>query len=319
MMNQKRKTPFRDIEKDGVTYSFLDEWLLDREQARLSYVEGWASEGGSDALNFGIAFHDCLEWIAAGKSVKSIQRYILSPMKLRKTKKFSRDELEAFDTLMRVVKTVLRQYVGYWEDYDKDFNYIYQEYSFKVNHTTPSGMTIPLRGRWDAVYEQADGIWLMENKTKSRVDEEAILASLPFDLQTMLYVHALQKHTGRDVAGILYNVIRRPLLRQKKNESPSEYLLRIEEDIVARPEHYFMRWKVDLVAQDVVDWVARSFNPILEQVAQWWESIKADPFEPWGSPFHYSNPQALFTKYGRSRYFNLITRGSTEGLYQRLM
>jgi hypothetical protein len=220
---------------------------------------------------------------------------------------------------MKVVKTVLKEYVKYWEDYDKSFNYIYQEYSFKVDHTTPSGMVVPLRGRWDAVYEQADGIWLMENKTKSRVDEEAILASLPFDLQTMLYVHALQKHTERDVSGILYNVIRRPLLRQKKKETSSEYLLRIQDDILTRPEHYFMRWKVDLVAQDVVDWVARSFDPILEQVACWWESIKADPFEPWGSPLHYSNPKALFTMYGRSRYFNLITRGSTEGLYQRLM
>ena len=55
------KKPFRDIAKDGITYSFLDEWLLDREQARLSYVEGWASSGFSQAMTYGLAFHDCLE------------------------------------------------------------------------------------------------------------------------------------------------------------------------------------------------------------------------------------------------------------------
>tara|TARA_Y100000401_G_scaffold30623_1_gene22398 strand:+ start:32957 stop:33919 length:963 start_codon:yes stop_codon:yes gene_type:complete len=315
----RRSIPFRDIEADGITYSFLDEWLLDREQARLSYVEGWASEGGSDALNFGLVFHDCLEWIAAGKSVRSIRRWIINPYLDKKSHKLLPEDYDNLEVLMEIVKVVFTEYVKFWGDYDADFDYLYQEESFKVEHETSSGHVVPLRGRWDAVYRDTTTgkMWLMENKTKSRVDQEAILASLPFDLQTMLYVHALQEREQEPVAGILYNVIRRPLLRQRKNESVAEYLWRVEDDVVTRPEHYFMRWKIDLLEDDIVNWVSRSLNPILDQVALWWRSIKDNPFEPWDSPLHYSNPQALFTKYGKSRYFNLITRGSTEGLYQR--
>ena len=313
-----KKRPFRDIEKDGITYSFLDEWLLDREQARLSYVEGWSSTGFSVALTFGIAFHDCLEWIAKGRSVKTIRWKILNPFFERRAKNLDEQHVEDLQKTLAMVEVVFRKYQEYWEGYDQRFNYIFQEKSFEVNHMTQTGISIPVRGRWDAVYSDSQNkLWLMENKTKGQIDEEGIMAHLPQDLQTMLYVHALQKHTGRRVEGVLYNVIRRPGLRQKKTETVDEYLERAFDDITNRPEYYFMRWKVELLPQDIENWVLKTFDPILDQVAAWWESIKDDPFDPWGSPLHYQNPQALFTKFGKSRYFNMLTRGSTEGLYQR--
>ena len=314
----KTKKPFRDIAKDGITYSFLDEWLLDREQARLSFVEGWASAGFSPALIYGLAFHDCLEWVAKGRSPKTIRWKILNPFYERRAEKLDENDKLHLAKLLSLVEVAFKQYVNYWEGYDKNFSYMFSEQPFKVDHVTTTGAVIPLRGRWDAAYiDQDNRFWLMENKTKAQIDEEAIMAALPQDLQTMLYVHALQQSTGRQVAGILYNVARRPLLRQKKNETVEEFTWRVEDDIVPRPDYYFMRWKVELLQDDIVNWVDRTLNPILDQVGLWWESIKENPFEPWDSPLHFQNPSALFTKYGRSRYFNLLTRGSTEGLYRR--
>lgn len=314
----KTKKPFRDIAKDGITYSFLDEWLLDREQARLSYVEGWASSGFSQAITYGLAFHDCLEWIAKGRSPKTIRWKILNPFYERRSEKLTDSDKELLIKLLSLVEVAFKQYVKHWEGYDHNFSYLFYEESFKVDHVTTTGASIPLRGRWDAAYYDQDGrLWLMENKTKAQIDEEAIMTALPQDLQTMLYVHALQQRTGRQVAGVLYNVARRPLLRQKKNESLEEFTWRVEDDIVTRPDYYFMRWKVELLPEDIVNWVDRTLNPILDQVGLWWESIKENPFEPWDSPQHFQNPGALFTKYGKSRYFNLLTRGSTEGLYRR--
>tara|TARA_Y100000361_G_scaffold35863_1_gene30293 strand:+ start:1796 stop:2755 length:960 start_codon:yes stop_codon:yes gene_type:complete len=316
-MSQK-KIPFRDIQKDGITYSFLDEWLLDREQARLSYVEGWASKGFSVALTFGIAFHDCLEWIAQGRSPKTIRWKILNPYFEKRSQSLEKEDRETLAKTLSLVEVAFKEYAKYWEGYDQSFSYLFHEKSFQVDHWTDAGFAIPLRGRWDAAYFDKDNrLWLMENKTKGQIDEEAIMTALPQDLQTMLYVHALQQHTGREVAGVLYNVIRRPLLRQKKNESVDEFTWRVQDDILTRPDYYFMRWKVELLQEDIVNWVDRTLNPILNQVGLWWDSIKDDPFDPWGSPQHFQNPSALFTKYGKSRYFNLLTRGSTEGLYKR--
>ena len=106
----------------------------------------------------------------------------------------------------------------------------------------------------------------MENKTKGQIDEEGILASLPFDLQTMLYVYCLQKHLGQKVEGVLYNVIRRPGLRRKKTEQIEEFVDRIQDDVVKRPMHYFMRWRVEFLEEDIENWVSKSLDPILEQV-----------------------------------------------------
>ena len=310
--------PFRDIEKDGITYSFLDEWLMDREQARLSYVEGWSSKGLSVPLDFGLSFHDCLEWVAKGRSYKTAYRRVLNPYYERKAPKIEYHERGKLLQIIDMADVVFKEYWKYWQNFDKDFRYLFQEESFNVPHRTKNGHEVPLRGRWDAVYQSSDnGIWLMENKTKSVIDELGLLAALPFDLQSMLYVHALQTHLKKPVAGILYNVIRRPQLRQKKTENHEEFIQRVQDDVVKRPEHYFMRWKVDLTQDDIDKWVTRSLDPILDQVYLWWQSIKENPFEPWESSLHYANPTALFTRYGRSRYFDMITRGSTDGLYQR--
>jgi hypothetical protein len=315
-----KKKPFRNVKEDGVTYSFLDEWLLDREQARLSYVEGWSSSGLAVPLDFGLAFHDCLEWIAKGRSPKTIKKKILDPYferRMQSKNKLRPDEVTKLRELLATVKVLFEEYAHFYSDTDKDFQYIFQEESFKVDHPLPSGHTMPLRGRWDAVYKENGKIWLMENKTKGQIDEEGILASLPFDLQTMLYVYCLEKHLGQKVEGVLYNVIRRPGLRRKKTEQIEEFVDRIQDDVVKRPEHYFMRWRVEFLPEDITNWVSRSLDPILEQVMQWWLSIQNNPFEPWDSPLHYQNPSALFTRYGRSRYFDLITRNRTTGLYRR--
>jgi hypothetical protein len=317
-MDQKKQIPFRDIEKDGITYSFLDEWLLCKEQARLSYVEGWASSNFSTALTFGIVFHDCLEWLAKGRSPKTIRWKILNPFYEKRSVKMDKLEKEKLAIILSTVEIVFKEYAKHWESHDREFSYLFHEKSFQVNHMTDAGYAIPLRGRWDAAYiDSQNKLWLMENKTKGQIDEEGIMTALPQDLQTMLYVHALQKHTGREVAGVLYNVIRRPLLRQKKSETVMEFTTRVQDDILTRPSYYFMRWKVELLQEDITNWVNRTLNPILNQVALWWQGIKDDPFDPWGSPQHFQNPSALFTKYGKSRYFNLLTRGSTEGLYKR--
>ena len=83
---------------------------------------------------------------------------------------------------------------------------------------------------------------------------------------------------------------------------------------------YFMRWHVTFAPGALEDWLMRVFNPILQQVADWWDSIKADPFNPHGlgfNPLHYTNPEHLYTRYGRSQYFEKLTRGSDYGLRRR--
>jgi hypothetical protein len=313
----KLKEPFRNLDRDGITYSFLDKFVLCREQARLDYVEGWTGDGIAVPLDFGIAFHECLEWVASGKSVTQIRQPVTKFYTSRRAK-LNREDTKTLQLVMDMVKAVFPLYHDYWKETDKGIKYVYQEESFKVIHRLPSGKTVPLRGRLDEVFRDTDGaLVLQENKTKGQIDEQGIQASLHMDLQTMLYSYCLWKMTNEAPKRILYNVIRRPQLRQKQTENERDFIRRIQDDVVSRPEHYFMRWKVDIKEQDLEDWTLRTLNPLLETVVRWWESIKHSPFDPWDSPEHFINPSGLFTRYGRSGYFDVLTKGNYHGLYQR--
>jgi hypothetical protein len=168
---------------------------------------------------------------------------------------------------------------------------------------------VPIRGRFDAVLETSDGLWIMEDKTKS-VIQPRIQQYLPFDLQTGIYRYAAEKKFGKPVVGVLYNIIRRPGLKQKDGQPDRDFQNRIAADIRDRPDHYFLRYHVHMAGNDNENWVQRCLNPILYQVALWWDEIKANPFDPWSIPnrrHHYMNPEGLYTKYGESSYFDFLT------------
>jgi hypothetical protein len=154
-------------------------------------------------------------------------------------------------------------------------------------------------------------ILLQENKTKGErsIDEVGMLRAVFGNLQTMLYQIALHSFTqpgSHDatfmtttqaanllgavskypIAGGLYNVVKRPLsdkfaIRQKKQETMTQFYNRLTDVIEASSGNYFMRYKVWLSQADFDKFRTRVFDPILEQLCDWWEWIAADPFDPW--------------------------------------
>jgi hypothetical protein len=163
------------------------------------------------------------------------------------------------------------------------------------------------------------GITNQENKTKGEIDQLGILHTVFANLQTMLYHVALRicrdkildgedpasfiDHTTTTdisnfcevmgdpkipITGMLYNVIKRPLsdrytIKQKKAESQKEFLQRALDIIAAQPEQNFFRWRTVLTPEDVETFCRQIFDPLLEQLWDWWEWIRcdfSDPFRP---------------------------------------
>ena len=316
------RKPFRDIWKDGVTYTFLAEFLQCRESARLSYVEGWSQKGLIEALEFGSAIHKCLEAAASGDP-HNYDR-VLNLHRKERLPYLQPGVIHDFDRIMDMARIVFPRYYAYWlakggMEHQPDATFLSSEEKFEIPYTLPDGRIINIRGRFDAVLNYKGQIWLMEDKTKSVVDDR-ITDYLPHDLQTMLYCHAIKQVYGQTVSGILYNVIRRPGLRLGKKETVPELLTRIQQDVGERPEHYYLRWMVALAPDDVANWSSRVLTPVLNQVCLWWDEVSQNPFDPWSIPnriHHFQNPEGLYTKYGRSNYFDMLTKGSDHGLYRR--
>lgn len=313
-MSKKIKPPHPhwDLYQDGISQSMLAKFVTCRERFRVYAVEGLNPTDRKEAMEFGTIFHKALEFSAQ----KMTTSQIISAL-IRWGKKVRLDI-----DLCRIAAIIIPHYTSFWK---KDrFQYVSQEEVFSVPHKIRfNNRIVNLRGRWDEVYTLKGKLWLQENKTKSKIDEDKLLSVLPWDLQTMLYCYTLQLKTGKQVGGFLYNVIRKPGLKQHVKESDLKFLNRINDDIAKQPEHYFKRYEISLTPTDIANFVNQTLDPLLDQVAVWWESIKLNPFNPWvtgedgkPNPHHWTRPFGIFDPMtlGKGDYFEFITTGNRSGL-----
>lgn len=309
---KKRSKPAWDLYRDGISYSLLSRFVNCRERFRIYTVEGLKPAETSDSMDFGTMFHSLLEEHSKGRNLAYLKRKLYQE---------SGNDIEK-RAMVDQCLLVFKFYEETWKENDANRKYISQEEVFRVPVHLPSGRKIDLRGRYDEIYREAGGIWLQENKTKSQIDEVALSNILAHDLQTMLYSYTIKLLYKEEPRGVLYNVIRRPLLKQKQKETNLEFLQRIEQDIQSRPEHYFVRFRTEFGDGDIDRFTKRTLFPLLESVCVWWDSIKANPFNPWtqedGSTnlHHYERPFGVYDSFrnGKGDYFDLITRGVETGL-----
>ncbi len=313
------KTPlWRGPDVDGITQSLLGKFLECRERFRLKVVEGLAEdEGFSRPLEFGNLWHTAEEAYLGGKDWEAaVKKY-----RILLERRHPNDYAEILKWY-KVCVVTFPIYLNYWKKHKDEANAkpVLEETSFAVPYTLPSGRLVLLRGKWDALRllqigkSKKLGIFIKEHKTKGEIDEDGILKTVGWNLQTMLYQVALRtllsthKHEhnfypGMDSVrqlcgnyppgGVHYNVIRRPLadfhaIKQRKTESLDQFIARLAKDpddpkkgIIPNAKDYFMRWKVEVTDEDIQQFKDRTLHPILEQLWDWWEWVRHKPFDPW--------------------------------------
>lgn len=322
----------------GVTVSLMQKALACRDRFRVLTIDGWrAAPRFCHRLFFGSAWHAAEEAYAKTASVPHAvsvsNMYAIFEVRRHP---FSRDDVIKWSS---VIDVTFPEYVAFWGRSPDQSGHVSvcQEQVFHVPYTLPSGRVVYLRGKRDGVTRDPDGrLWLFETKTKGEVDEVEIRSQLSFDLQTMTYLTALtlDPEYAEPVAGVRYNVIRRPLsggkgtiVRHKptkKNplgETVEEYYTRLREYISDEPETYFFRWECGVGDGDVAAFRQAFLDPFLEFLCTWYESVNPAsycdtyPLPPsaltWRTPFGLTSQ--ISDGYGSDvdRYLNT---GSTVGL-----
>lgn len=289
--------------EDGITFSMLTKFLTCRERFRVRYVEGWRpADRFSHRMEYGNMWHVCEEALAGHGNHDWHANLREYTNRLCNRYPMDRKQVAHWYNVCRVQFPL---YVEHWSKHPDVTarTPLLQEQVFDVPYALPSGRTVRLRGKWDAVdligKGKAAGVYLQENKTKGDVDHEAIQRQLTFDLQTMMYLVALgtpkpgHSGAGRDVKGwpygvevkgVWYNVVRRPLsggkgtiVRHKptksnpSGESQEAYYDRLRGIIAEEPGHYFSRYKVEVSPADVTRFRRECLDPILEGLCDWWE------------------------------------------------
>ena len=291
---KKIKTdPTWDLERDGVTFSLMNQFLNCRHRTHMRYVQGWTSKHVNLPLEFGNIIHMMDEAHDRGFPINHIPvNYVKS--RNNATEKAIRDL--AF--LAASCYPIYQGYINFWNEnpsirykkkdiYAKNIKWIGKEKIFDVTHRMPSGMKIKLTGRRDGLFQFSpeNRNRVFETKTKQKVDEYGIEKALNDDMQSLFYCYATQLEcNGVIPAGFLYNLIRRPSLKPRVNDTPTDYAARIEEDIAKRPSWYYMRWSVDITEETISTFIARQLNPVLFQIVTWWNSIKKNKdLDPWST------------------------------------
>lgn len=291
----------------GITQSMLVRFLSCRERFRLKYVLGLEPhDKWNHRLGYGNMWHVCEESLAGGSALQvggeDHWQYALHKHAAEQVEKYplQRDEITKW---FNVCKVQFPEYVKYWAEHPdvKSRTPLMQEQVFDVPYALPSGRVVRLRGKFDSVDLIDGGIYLQENKSKGDIDPIQVERQLRFDLQTMMYLVALQsdknpefpppiRTAGYPFCGVRYNVIRRPLSGGKGNikphaakftkyttklaETEEQFYERLRRDYIADdPAYWFFRVRAEVTARDIRVFRETCLDPLLETVCWWYDIV----------------------------------------------
>lgn len=185
--------PNGDGDNGGVTQGLLGRFLSCRERFRVLVIDGLKpGDRFSAPIEFGQMWHTCEEALAAKRDWSLPLDLYASTLCQRFP--LDRQEIEGW---YQKCKALFPRYVNHWDNHPdvKNRKPLLQEQKFDVPYKLPSGRTVRLRGKWDSVDLIENRIWIQENKTKSAIDAQKISLQVTFDLQTLMYLIALQEAT----------------------------------------------------------------------------------------------------------------------------
>lgn len=176
--------------------------------------------------------------------------------------------------------------------------------------------TITLRGKIDGAFlTLIRAIRLLEHKMRSRIDIEGLIDYLSIDLQVLWYIYLLneyiyensdlaQRYKFKDayVSGCSYNIVRYPQLKLGKSEKLKEYIDRVIEDVMSRPDFYYIRHELVFTEKDIDSFVSGRLTEILFDIRDTCEIGKNEP-----SVF-YMNTNACSGKFGTCQFLETCSR-----------
>lgn len=234
------------METVGMSQSLWDMWLS-CNRSFLFHINGYSPSMREEKVHFGNLCHyvcDKTLLLTSPPTSRRVGKLVdeYTERRIKENTLMTAQQMEMDAAKAHAVMTV------YFEQYAKDLTnkkFTGVERGFKERY---SGCV--QRGKIDADFLSNRKKWLMEHKTKGRINETDILRHLSIDFQNLFYLLNDEIRTGTMAVGTLYDVIRNPQLKLGKNESVKSYYKRILETCRADPDHSFKRWEAPYGPKD---------------------------------------------------------------------
>lgn len=233
--------PFRDGKQ--LTNSARSTFLSCRRKYQFSYVYGLAPRKPVIPFLVGGLFHDELDRMygdgefdeaAARKRIgKACEAAANAPgLDPQESDKIWTQQAIAFGAVKAYAERYLGQDLKRWE-------IVEPESAFKVD--MPGGWEY--RGKVDLIVldRKTKRHLLVEHKTAGKIDA-GYVAKLPLDNQILGYAWAKSRgKAGLKLDGVTYNVVKKPGIRLKQNETLNAFYKRIQAEYANDPGNYFYR------------------------------------------------------------------------------
>lgn len=217
-----------EVKRLHLSHSSIGVQLACLKKYEWSYVKRLEKIDRPNALSMGSAFQKAIELRdpQAGADAYAAERSTFD----------QRDE----DKLLVDMAIVYAASEAYLRAYTQDLG-IEPEVEYRIRLRSPytgrPSLTYDLVGAADGVIDHGAYLELVENKLQTRIDETSV-RRVKLDRQVGLTAYALWRVTGKPVRIIRYRFTRKPSIRQKQNESLSEYVDRLKQDYVDRADWY---------------------------------------------------------------------------------
>jgi len=208
--------------KMKLTYSMMNKFRSCRKACKFRYIDEIVPKARkSDALFFGSTIHDALERLHGGENIDAVISGIGDVYDKRDIDPKQKADWNLATAMM----------IAYSEHYASEgFEVIALEKEFEGSITNPvtgaSSRSFTFGGKVDGIVKQGGQCFLLEHKTAAQINE-SYLEKLWMDMQITLYAHYIEKVFKYKIAGIIYNVLTKPKLKQATGETDKEYETRL--------------------------------------------------------------------------------------------
>ncbi len=227
-----------------VTQSMMSTMMRCEEKARLRYLEELVSPDPPPPwLSVGSAVHKGFE-VGSADAAEEMLRKDRGPA-------WTEAEVAALELDCAKVRAMVSGGLKLWDHWPS-----LAEVQFRIPFTNPATGRASTKHTLEGVF---DGVFpggpprLLEIKTTSRLDS-SYLERLDLDWQVSAYLAVASVMYQARVREMVYRVIRKPSIKQRKTETLEEYTERVASDYEDRPEFYFEEVLITRTDQQIERW-----------------------------------------------------------------
>lgn len=239
------------------------------------YIKGLIPIRKSNALALGSVVHEAFDMYYNGFDNKDVLTYIIGTMN-KQISSVSPSEQEDLTIAKYIALGMWEHFpdrlrdLSQWEEHrsEKEFE-VRLDKMRNVKFVGKSDRLLKKDGKWWIGELKTSGLPLQNFKNRASVSD-----------QVTAYVYAWQT-LGVPVQGVIFDIIKKPLLRKHVKDTASSFGARILEDYRQRPDHYFSRHYEYRSATDIAIWLEDIKSQVRDIRGIWKGKVRRNPDSCW--------------------------------------